>query len=122
MRDAVRSLALLFVVFCQGGEAIAETCPQYLAHKFAEAKTRAGACDIDEAMIGSIDNPSTKPGICRSSPQGVLSQLGAFKACSAVYYCAAEAYRCALKRVQAGEGCQSAMQRCVNDNPIPSIQ
>jgi hypothetical protein len=100
----------------------AESCAEYLANKFVEAKTNASHCGVSASLIGSIGEESSLPQICNSSPQNVQSQLGAFQACGAVYYCATEAYRCALKLVRAGASCDSAMQRCIAENPIPQIQ
>jgi hypothetical protein len=100
----------------------AESCADYLTNQFVQARTNASNCDVSERLIGSINAPSPAPGACQGGPQVVQSQLGAFQACSAVYFCATEAYRCALRRVSAGESCQSAMRACVVDNPIPSVR
>jgi hypothetical protein len=95
---------------------------QYLATQFIQAKTNASQCGVSAGLIGSIGDPSPSPGACSRGARSVQSQLGAFQACAAVYFCATEAYRCAMKAVSAGADCQSAMQNCVLQNPIPQIQ
>ena len=124
LKPAAPALALAIAVatIFVPSSASAESCLQYLAKQFVQAKTNASNCGVSADLIGSIDQPSQAPGVCSRGARGVQSQLGAFQACAAVYYCATEAYRCAVKAASAGADCQSAMQRCMQENPIPQIQ
>ncbi len=114
--------ALAAVSFFPSQVASAESCTQYLANQFVQAKTNASRCGVSASLIGSIDDPSPLPGGCAQGARSVQSQLGAFQACAAVYFCATEAYRCALRAVSGGADCQSAMQDCARRNPIPQVQ
>ena len=116
------AFAMLFGAVGLTHSAHAQSCTQYLANKFVEAKSNAVQCGVSATQIASIDSPSSHPGACQRGPQTVQSQLGAFQACAAVYYCAAEAYRCALRQVSSGASCDSAMRNCIAENPIPQVR
>jgi hypothetical protein len=124
LRLSAFSFAFGIFIECAPLAAAAQSCMQdELTKQFIEAKTKAIQCGVAESRMDSIDGASSMMlGGCRRGARIVEAQLGSFKSCAAIYFCATETYRCALREVAAGSNCQTALKKCVRENHIPQFK
>jgi hypothetical protein len=99
----------------------ADSCLSYLENQYLSAKSKARSCGVSGEYLSSIDSNYSSPSLpdCSADAGEVGSQLQAFEACAGVYYCASRAYKCAIDRVGEGADCDSAMNGCLSDYPVP---
>jgi hypothetical protein len=114
------SILTVSVLFVRSADA--QDCIQYFATQFSLAKISAADCGVSSDLLGFVEDPSPSPGLCMGGAENVELRLGASAPCAAVWFCAAERYRCAMKAVSDGADCKSAMQTCSKQNPIPGTQ
>ena len=93
----------------------AESCADFVNLRFSSIKERSLKCGIPASLIGSIKDPSSRPGLCRPRSEKVRSELGVAQECAADY-CRTEAFRCAAKRLSEGSSCEEAMGDCFKLN------